>query len=123
MENSNGGRGVRGRVRRTVSKGNNLLRSAALKNIPKCVLISWLDACHEFGWQEGNDDIKSEVVPCVTIGWLLGESDESIKVCQTWTVDNHAQTIVIPKGMVLYVTEVNAFGDNGDSIKTQSKNK
>lgn len=110
-------------MRRTVSKGNNLPRSAPLKNIPKCVLISWLDACHEFGWQEGNDDIKSEIVPCVTIGWLLGESEESIKVCQTWTVDNHAQTIVIPKGMVLSVTEVNAFGDNGDSIKAQSKNK
>lgn len=74
---------------------------------PALVLIEWVDAAHEFGWMEGNDVDHSEPeLTCFTVGWLLKKSKLHIKVCQTYSSDNHAQTIVIPKGMIRNLTEL-----------------
>lgn len=72
---------------------------------PAIVLIEWVDAAHEFGWMEGNDldDAEPELV-CLTTGWLLTKTKLHVKVCQTYSADNHAQTIVIPRGMVRSIT-------------------
>jgi hypothetical protein len=68
---------------------------------PAIVLIEWRDAAHEFGWMEGNaiDDDEPELT-CFTVGWILKKTKLHVKVCQTYSSDNHAQTIVIPRGMI-----------------------
>lgn len=72
---------------------------------PRLVHIEWLDAEHEFGWQDGNDiDTNVDVVPCYSVGWLLAKNKKAVKLCQTWSTDNHAQTLVIPAGMIEKIT-------------------
>lgn len=72
---------------------------------PAVLLIEWLDAEHEFGWQDGNDIGDDEpVLNCFTVGWVLKETKTHVKVCQTFTADNHAQTLVIPRGMIVGMT-------------------
>lgn len=72
---------------------------------PAVVLIEWLDAEHEFGWQEGNEiDENEPVLTCFTVGWLLKQTKLHVKVCQTFSHDNHAQTLTIPKGMIVNMT-------------------
>lgn len=72
---------------------------------PAIVLIEWLDAEHEFGWQEGNELEEDEpVLTCFTVGWLLKSTKLHVKVCQTFSHNNHAQTLTIPKGMIVSMT-------------------
>lgn len=72
---------------------------------PALVLIEWLDAEHEFGWQEGNEpDEQEPVLTCFTVGWLLKKTKLHVKVCQTFSYNNHAQTLTIPKGMIVNMT-------------------
>jgi len=72
---------------------------------PEIVLIEWLDAEHEFGWQDGNDiDEKDSVLNCLTVGWILKSTKTQVKVCQTFSNENHAQTLIIPKGMIIKIT-------------------
>lgn len=69
---------------------------------PDIVLIEWRDAEHDFGWMDGNDiDDTEPVLNCFTVGWVLKETKKHIRVCQTMTTDNHAQVLVIPRGMVI----------------------
>lgn len=73
--------------------------------LPKLVHIKWLDAEHEFGWQDGNDvEHQSFVNPCYSVGWLLTKTKKVVKICQTWSIENHAQTLVIPAGMIEKIT-------------------
>jgi hypothetical protein len=74
---------------------------------PEIVLIEWHDAAHEFGWMDGND-IKDEDIDltCFTVGWILKKTSKYIKLCQTYSDDNHAQTIVIPNKMVKNITSL-----------------
>lgn len=102
-----------------VFDSNRLSSEVKAVKLPKLVFIVWFDACHEFGWQEGNEDIEAGIVPCVTVGWLLNKNKQSVKVCQTWSPDNHAQTIVIPMGMVQKIEEI-SLGP-GELIGAKSK--
>lgn len=73
--------------------------------MPQLVLIKWDDAAHEFGWMDGNDIDKSEPdLACYTVGWLLRKTKLHVKVCQTYSSDNYAQTIVIPAAMIRSIT-------------------
>jgi hypothetical protein len=74
---------------------------------PQIVLIEWTDAAHEFGWMGGND-VKDDAIDltCVSVGWLLKKTPKYIKLCQTYSEDNHAQTIIIPKAMIKRVTSL-----------------
>ena len=72
---------------------------------PKLVHIKWLDAEHEFGWQDGNDvEQPEDVNPCYSVGWLLTKNKKVVKICQTWSEENHAQTLVIPARMIEQIT-------------------
>jgi hypothetical protein len=79
-------------------------------NVPKIdtaaiVLVEWLDAEHQFGWQEGNHQAEEEpLLNCFTVGWLMKQTKTHVKVCQTLSSDNHAQTLVIPIGMIAALT-------------------
>lgn len=72
---------------------------------PSLVLIEWVDAEHEFGWQESNDiETKEKVLTCFSVGWLLLNGKTQVKICQTFSAENHAQTLTIPKGMIVKTT-------------------
>ena len=91
--------------RRSSGKGGDVAKHGPAINTPAAVLIEWLDAEHEFGWQDGNElDEDEPVLNCLTIGWLMKETKTHVKVCQTLTMDNHAQTLVIPRGMIVSIT-------------------
>ena len=68
---------------------------------PPLLLIHWYDAHHEFGWLEGNEDPEPVEIPLVySIGWLISQNQQGIRICQSWTFDNHAQTLTIPSRMI-----------------------
>ena len=77
------------------------------KTRPPLVLVTWRDAEHEFGWKDGNTNIEPITLPLVySVGWFIYSNKHGVKICQTWTVDNHAQTLVIPKNMIEKVEEI-----------------
>jgi len=91
--------------RRRSGEGGNVAKHGPSIKTPAVVLIEWLDAEHEFGWQDGNElDEDEPVLNCFTVGWLLKETKTHVKVCQTFSEDNHAQTLVIPRGMIVSIT-------------------
>ncbi len=91
--------------RRSGSKDRDVDTSSASIDTSAIVLVEWLDAEHEFGWQDGNDLSEEEpVLNCFTVGWLMKKTKTHVKVCQTVSPENHAQTLVIPKGMIVSIT-------------------
>ena len=75
---------------------------------PPLLLIYWYDAHHEFGWLEGNADPEPVEIPLVySVGWLISKNDQGIRICQSWTIDNHAQTLTIPARMIERIIEIN----------------
>jgi hypothetical protein len=78
---------------------------------PQIVLIEWTDAAHEFGWMEGNDVKPVDIdLTCLSVGWVLAKTSKYIKLCQTYSDDNHAQTIIIPRAMVKNITSMKKEG-------------
>jgi len=107
MENSNVDKRRVSRSGRSGSKANSVAPSGPAVKTPAIFLIEWLDAEHEFGWQEGNDiEQNDELLNCFTVGWILKETKTQVKVCQTFSAENHAQTLTIPKGMIVSQTEL-----------------
>lgn len=79
-----------------------------LQKRPRLLLVSWYDAHHEFGWMEGNEDPEPVDIPLVySVGWLLSQNEKGIRICQSWTLDNHAQTLTIPARMIENISELN----------------
>ena len=75
--------------------------------LPRLVIVEWQDAVHHFGWQSGNDFTDVFSLPSVySVGWVMGEDETGIKLAQSWAKRNHAQIIIIPKGMVVGVTDI-----------------
>ena len=74
---------------------------------PPLLLIHWYDAHHEFGWLEGNDDPEPVEIPLVySIGWLIAQNEQGVRISQSWTVDNHAQTLTIPARMIEKILQI-----------------
>lgn len=92
---------------------------------PPLLLIHWYDAHHEFGWLEGNDNPEPVEIPLVySIGWLISKNDQGIRICQSWTIDNHAQTLTIPARMIERIVEINPSElENQAQIITKSTAK
>jgi hypothetical protein len=74
---------------------------------PPLLLIEWYDAHHEFGWMDGNDGLEPVDIPLVySVGWLMSQNEKGIRICQSWTDDNHAQTLTIPAKMIERVSSL-----------------
>ena len=74
---------------------------------PPLLLVEWYDAHHEFGWMEGNEDLEPVEIPLVySVGWLLTQNEQGMRICQSWTDDNHAQTLTIPARMIERVLQL-----------------
>jgi len=66
------------------------------------VKVVWEDACHDtLGWGDSPEKAKDFQVPLVvSIGFLLGENKQGVKICQSLTDDAIAQSLVIPRKMI-----------------------
>lgn len=70
-------------------------------NLP-IVKVVWEDACHDtLGWGDGPEKAKEFQVPLVvSVGFLLSENKQGVKICQSLTDDAIAQSLVIPRKMI-----------------------
>lgn len=68
-------------------------------------VVEWEDAAHEFGWQEGViPEPKTVIVR--SVGYVIKRTKKHILLAQSIAEDNHAQTLQIPKGMVIKVKNI-----------------
>lgn len=70
-------------------------------NLP-IVKVVWEDACHDtLGWGDSPEKAKEFQVPLVvSVGFLLAETKQGVKICQSLTDDSIAQSLVIPRKMI-----------------------
>jgi len=73
----------------------------------KQVKIVWLDACSQSGWENRNEQILPELIECQTLGFVVAENDQAIKVAQTINHDQYNATISIPKSQIKSVRIIN----------------
>jgi hypothetical protein len=73
---------------------------------PDLVLIVWIDAAHEFGWVDEPTATDKKLSYCYTIGWLMPSVKGQVKVCQTYSDDERAQTLTIPAGMITSIRKI-----------------
>jgi hypothetical protein len=66
------------------------------------VKVVWEDACHDtLGWGDSPEKAKEFQVPfVVSVGFLLSENKQGVKICQSLTDDAIAQSLVIPRKMI-----------------------
>ena len=74
--------------------------------LPRCVVVIWKDAVHRFGWQDDSEFGDPDDDLCYSMGWLMKQTEDVIAIAQTVGIGTHAQTIQIPAGMVIGVTEI-----------------
>jgi len=70
-------------------------------NLP-IVKVVWEDACHDtLGWGDSPEKAREFQVPLVvSVGFLLSENKQGVKICQSLTDDAIAQSLVIPRKMI-----------------------
>ena len=75
------------------------MASASKVKLQDCpvIKITWIDAQADAGW----DQPKVDIAHCVTVGFLVGETDDAI--CVAGTVSDHEcnNRISIPKSWIL----------------------
>ena len=75
------------------------MASASKVKLQDCpvIKITWIDAQADAGW----DEPKVDIAHCVTVGFLVGETDDAI--CVAGTVSDHEcnNRISIPKSWIL----------------------
>ena len=73
-----------------------------MKDLPPLVMVVWEDAAHDtIGWGEGLEEaVKFELPLVLSVGWLMAQNKRGVKIAQSLTDDNVAQTLVVPKRMI-----------------------
>ena len=66
------------------------------------VKVVWEDACHDtLGWGDSPEKAREFQVPLVvSVGFLLSENKQGVKIGQSLTDDAIAQSLVIPRKMI-----------------------
>ncbi|NBT76699.1 MAG: hypothetical protein EBT15_12195 [Betaproteobacteria bacterium] len=79
-----------------------------MKNLPKLVMIVWEDAAHDTtGWGDGLEQATKFKIPLVlSVGWLMAQNKRGVKIAQSLTDDNVAQTLVVPAKMIKKFVEL-----------------
>lgn len=77
-----------------------------MTDLPKAVIVEWKDAKHGYGWQGGNLLVTVDLPSVFSIGWLLEKNRDGVVLAQTWHEQNHAQTITIPRGMIVQIVDL-----------------
>ena len=85
-------------------KGYNQLNKEE-KKYP-LIMVDWLDHTADARWVDDIDDCKSEI--CRSIGWLIKEDEENIKVANAISRESGLGGIqVVLKNCVLDMWEIN----------------
>ena len=64
---------------------------------PKIIQVSWIDAVADVGWESKT---KAEIHHCITVGYLVDETDEALCLASTWSVDQTNARMHIPKAWI-----------------------
>ena len=64
---------------------------------PDIIQISWIDAVADSGWEE---KVKAEIHHCLTVGFLVHETDEAICIASTWSDTETNARMHIPKAWI-----------------------
>jgi hypothetical protein len=64
---------------------------------PKIIQVSWIDAVADVGWEAKT---KAEIHHCITVGYLVDETDEALCLASTWSVDQTNARMHIPKAWI-----------------------
>jgi len=64
---------------------------------PSIVQVSWIDAVADSGWEEKT---KAEIHHCVTVGFLIDETEEALCIASTWSHNQTNARIHIPKAWI-----------------------
>ena len=64
---------------------------------PKIVQVSWIDAVADVGWETKT---KAEIHHCITVGYLVDETDEALCLASTWSIDQTNARMHIPKAWI-----------------------
>lgn len=76
--------------------------------VPKLVMVVWEDAAHDTtGWGDGLEEAQHFDIPLViSVGWLMAQDKRGVKIAQSLTDDNVAQTLVVPVGMIKKIVKL-----------------
>ncbi len=64
---------------------------------PKIVQIAWIDAVADVGWEAKT---KAEIHHCITVGYVVDETDEALCLASTWSIDQTNARMHIPKAWI-----------------------
>lgn len=64
---------------------------------PNIIQISWIDAVADSGWEEKT---KAEIHHCITVGFLVHETDDAICIASTWSDTETNARMHIPKAWI-----------------------
>lgn len=64
---------------------------------PKIIQVSWIDAVADVGWEAKT---KAEIHHCLTVGYLIDETDEALCLASTWSIDQTNARMHIPKAWI-----------------------
>ena len=64
---------------------------------PKIIQVSWIDAVADVGWEAKT---KAEIHHCITVGYIVDETDEALCLASTWSIDQTNARMHIPKAWI-----------------------
>jgi uncharacterized protein YqfA (UPF0365 family) len=64
---------------------------------PKIIQLTWIDAVADSGWETKT---KAEIHHCITVGYLVDETEEAICLASTWSIDQTNARMHIPKAWI-----------------------
>ena len=67
------------------------------------VYVQWVDAVSDCGWDE---ESKAEVHPCLSIGFIVDETEDAICLAAVISHDQSNSRIHIPKGWIKSIKKV-----------------
>ena len=68
-----------------------------MESTPMIIQVSWIDAVADSGWEEKT---KAEIHHCVTVGFLIDETEEALCIASTWSHNQTNARIHIPKAWI-----------------------
>jgi hypothetical protein len=87
-------------VKKIASKDNSIL------------FVRWVDSSSQEGWKSG-DNIDTELLQCVSVGFLVKETKKSIVISGHRTEQfepDYDGIIVIPRSAILKIKKIKIFG-------------
>lgn len=75
------------------------------------VYIEWGDAWTKWGWVS-KDDLTDGLFPCKTIGFLVSEDDDVVRVSPSYSDrnDTYGDVLTIPRANIKKYLEINVKG-------------